>query len=316
MNETAPVAGISLGLLILMIGAGAFVFWMGHASAGTARRTSYEPAPPRGTHAQRPIVPALTVVLLLAGGLLFALMFTAKSVHTVQQATIVMDEAHVAPPMVAVRAPEVAVMQRRPAVSATEVTADVEQPAAVATLVTPPESKRPAWTSVPEKTVQAGHIPDVLLVRESKLCTSEAEAVREATALAIATLKRRLVDTYPQMASWQMSEMTFRQHAQKQQFVDQQLHDFKSFEETMYTAYVQFEDSPRVRELLEHDWRLSEVDRRMTQYGLGTALLALGLGFVSSVLRVAGSSGHSRQRAVATAIVLAAAGGAGLLLVG
>lgn len=311
--------GISVMGVIELIIVGCVVFWLGTKWVGSGpRATAPLPAAPahhRNSKASG-LVAAGVVAAIILCGTFFLVIFSVR----VEQHQIA--ELSVAKIM---RDKEATLIERhqtaRSAAATPRVTVEREDGAKPSTEnvtaeATPqPKTDRPAWTAETEKVRNPGHIPEVLLVRNSELCANEAEAVREATALAIAALKRRLEETYPQMATWHMSEAAFRKHSQKQQFVEQQLHDFKSFEETMFTAFIQFEDSPQVRESLVHEWQLASVDQRIKFYGLGAGLAALGLGFVSSVLRIIGSAaGPSRQRAIVAALTIAVVAGVGLLI--
>jgi hypothetical protein len=310
--------GISVMGVIELIIVGCVVFWLGTKWVGSGpRATAPLPAAPahhRNSKASGLVAAGVVAAIILCGTFFLAIFSVRVEQHQIAELSIA-----------EMRDKEAALMERhqiaRSAAATPRITIEGEDGAkpssenVTAEAAPQPKTDRPAWTAETEKVRKPGQIPDVLLVRKSELCANEAEAVREATALAIAALKRRLEETYPQMATWQMSEAAFRKHSQKQQFVEQQLHDFKSFEETMFTAFIQFEDSPQVRESLVHEWQLASVDQRIKFYGLGAGLAALGLGFVSSVLRIIGSeAGPSRQRAIVAAVAIAAVAGVGLLI--
>lgn len=148
-----------------------------------------------------------------------------------------------------------------------------------------PSPELPKWTQSAEVVVEPGHIPKMLLVRKSKLCSTEDEAKREAISLAGAALSRRILDSYPHEAARSLSEQALRRHALRQEFVEKKLHDFKTFEDTMYVAYVQFEDSPQVREGLVTEWERAGVDQRVRDYSIGAGLITVGLGLISAIFR-------------------------------
>ena len=149
-------------------------------------------------------------------------------------------------------------------------------------------------------------IPDVLLVRNSRPSATEIEAVTEARALAIIALRQRLAESYPDIASWTMPVAVFESHSFKKQFVQRKMHNFGSFEEPMFVAYVQFEDAPGIREPIIEAWQATQTDGLVKRYGIGFAIMTLSLAGISAILRASSSSvGPRRHRTVLIAIALA-----------
>ena len=171
-----------------------------------------------------------------------------------------------------------------------------------------PDKPLPEWTKHELTVLVDAQIPDVLLVRKSRPSATEAEAVTEARALAIVAMKQRLAPQYPEIESWPMPVQVFRTHAIKQEFVERKLHNFGSFEEPMFVAYVQFEDAPGIREPIIADWQASRMESLVQRFGIGFAIMTLSLAALSAGLRAFSSGvGQSRHRATAIAIALAVA---------
>ncbi len=180
-----------------------------------------------------------------------------------------------------------------------------ERPLATATPATD-DKPLPDWTKSELTVLVDAQIPDVLLVQKSRPCATEVEAVGEVSSRAIFALKQRLAASYPGIDLWPMPVEVFQTHSFKQQFVQRKMHNFGSFEEPMFVAYVQFEDAPGIREPIIEAWQATQTDGLVKRYGIGFAIMTLSLAGISAALRASSSSSDkSRHRAAAIAIVLA-----------
>jgi hypothetical protein len=143
----------------------------------------------------------------------------------------------------------------------------------------------PDWTRKLQTIVSRGQVDNVLLVEESTLCATQHEAVQEATAGAVKTLKNRIVADWPEMDTWIIPVDLFHKSSYRQTHVETQTHTFGGVQEPMFQSFLQFEDSAAVREQLIERWRADVQTARTTEYALGLGSIAVGLGVVSAVLR-------------------------------
>lgn len=162
----------------------------------------------------------------------------------------------------------------------------------------------PEWTSIPEKTLAAGQVPTVRRVVQSGLYATQDEASRAAMRLVQSELRTRLSASYPQFASWTIPLKTIETHCVKQKYVGVRQTQFGEVSEPMYQVWLQYEDSPHVRDPIIAEWERSAVDGRSKLYIAGAGLLALLLGTVSAGTRMLIAPKGSKGRAAFATVAL------------
>ena len=171
-------------------------------------------------------------------------------------------------------------------------------------------SSLPYWTKTVEQTVTAGQVPTVRRVVQSGLYATQDEASRAAMLQVRGDLRARLSESYPQFASWTIPLNTIETHCVKQKYVEVRQIEFGEVSEPMYQVWLQYEDSPHVRDPIIAEWERSAVDGRSRLYVAGAGLLALLLGTVSAGTRMLIAPKGSKGRAAFATVALGL--GAGL----
>ncbi len=159
----------------------------------------------------------------------------------------------------------------------------------------------PEWTQSEERTFDAGRVPVVRLVVRSGLYATQDEATAEAHVKVHDELRGRLATDYPKLAAWKIPQRTLSNHSIKQTFTEVRQTQFGQYREPMYQVWVQYEDSPHVRESIIHEWERSAVDGRTVLFAAGAGIVALLLGTVSAGVRtVTAPRGRRGKPALAT----------------
>jgi len=143
----------------------------------------------------------------------------------------------------------------------------------------------PDWTGNPQTVISSSQVENVLLVEQSASCATESEAIKEATAGAVRRLRDRIAADWPEMETWIIPDNLFTEYSFRKQFVESQTHEFAGFQEPMYRAYIQFEDSATVREPVIDHWQTAVQHDRATDYAVSLGAIGIGLGIISAVLR-------------------------------
>lgn len=146
----------------------------------------------------------------------------------------------------------------------------------------------PDWTKTAEKVVVEGKVPTVHFVAKSDQRATLERAKEDAIEKAGAILSSRWKDLYPDMLNKVgIPAKEFLEHSRLKEVIRTSIKNAGTVTEyKMYEFYVQFEDSPKVREPIARAWRATLVDVRTHAALLGAGALALILGTFSSVLRV------------------------------
>lgn len=147
----------------------------------------------------------------------------------------------------------------------------------------PAPSPLPPWTQIEEQPLNASAS---LLVRKSRACATVEEARSEALSFAKAAMSVRLSGRFPKMANWNIPAPLFEVQAVRTWYTHQSVKNFGTFDAPMYEVYVQFEDSPHVREVIHGEWQRMTVDDRTKELGWIFGSTVLGLGVVSVLLRM------------------------------
>jgi hypothetical protein len=168
----------------------------------------------------------------------------------------------------------------------------------------PDNSGLPEWTGTPERTLMKGQVPTVRRVVQSGLYATQDEATQAAMQQVQSELRGRLSANYPQLASWIIPLETINVHSVKQQYVEVRQTQFGDVSEPMYQVWLQYEDSPHVRDPIIAEWERSAVDGRSTLYVAGAGLLALLLGTVSAGTRMLIAPRGSKGRAAFATVAL------------
>ncbi|MBI1313905.1 hypothetical protein GC176_21640 [bacterium] len=162
----------------------------------------------------------------------------------------------------------------------------------------------PAWTQTPEQTLTTGQVPTVRRVIQSGLYASQDEADRVAYQKLQSELRARLAGSYPQLASWTIPQPTLQACCVKQTHVEVRETQFGQYKEPMYQVWLQYEDSPRVREPIVAEWERSAVDGRTFLFASGAGFIALFLGTVSAGVRMMIAPSGRRGRAALATLAL------------
>ena len=146
----------------------------------------------------------------------------------------------------------------------------------------------PEWTKTAEQVVAEGKVPTVHFVAKSDQRATLERAKEDAIEKAGVILSARWKDLYPDMLNKVgIPAKEFLEHSRLKEVIRTSIKDAGTATEyKMYEYYVQFEDSPKVREPIARAWRATLVDVRTHDALLGAGALALILGTFSSVLRV------------------------------
>jgi hypothetical protein len=171
------------------------------------------------------------------------------------------------------------------------------------------ESSLPAWTHEPETTLVAGQVPTVRRVVSSGLYATQDEATQAACLKVQNELRSRLAPSYPQLADWTIPQPTLQMHCIRQTHVEVRETQFGQFKEPMYQVWLQYEDSPHVREPIVAEWERSAVDGRTVLFAAGAGLAALFLGTVSAGVRTMIAPPGSKGRSAFATVALGAGTG-------
>ncbi len=171
------------------------------------------------------------------------------------------------------------------------------------------QSDLPAWTKTPERTLVEGQVPTVRRVVQSGLYATQEEATRAAALQVQRELRDRLSESYPQFASWTIPATTVETYSIKQRYVEERETQFGEFREPMYQVWLQYEDSPHVRDPIIAEWERSAVAGRSQLFVVGAGLLALLLGTVSAGTRAMMAPRGKRGRAGFATVALGTAAG-------
>jgi len=269
MESSFSIAVFPVLIIFGMLGLGAFIAFAG----AMQRQRGRDDDDPQKRLRQLPngmsLLMMLGALVAVAVGLLVMLFFVGSPV-----------------PMPGVPVTETAIEIRAEPRTTTQVEGT---PTAAADKKPAPDPELPEWARLSVQMVRPGLVPEMLFVCKSKLCVTEEEAQREALIEARSVLKQRMAGAYPKMNWALIPESVFRQYSQRQTYVQRRMHDFKTFESEMFTAYIQFEDSPQVRENIIAEWERSDLATRIEEYILIGGATILGLGGLSGALRFAAS---------------------------
>jgi|GEM_PF-1961245 len=167
----------------------------------------------------------------------------------------------------------------------------------------------PEWTKTPERTLVEGQVPTVRRVVQSGLYATQEEATRAAALQVQRELRARLSESYPQFASWNIPATTVETYSIKQRYAEERETQFGEFREPMYQVWLQYEDSPHVRDPIIAEWERSAVAGRSQLFVVGAGLLALLLGTVSAGTRTMMAPRGKRGRAGFATVALGTAAG-------
>lgn len=156
----------------------------------------------------------------------------------------------------------------------------------------PATERLPEWTKRGMHVVHDGVVPTVLLVTKSSEWPTPEEARAEAIEIAKNDLLARMGSTFSGVGSWKMPTELFSEIAVKDQYMHSKLHDFGNFKDTMLECYVQYMDSPEIREQVFEHWEQFTLSRHVQTVGGVFGAAIVGLGALSFLLR-----GASRMRA-------------------
>lgn len=172
-----------------------------------------------------------------------------------------------------------------------------------------PGTNLPEWTQLAELVVDDGTVGTAQFVASSQPCGTEEQARQEAVRLATAKLGERLSEAYPDLRDRMIPEDAFEKYSFMRAHTETWMEPFGAFEEPMFRVYVQFQDSPYVRQPIVQAWKRTEVDGRAVGYAVGLGLTALCLGTLSAFLRIfLAPAGKRRGPALATATLAGAIG--------
>ncbi|MHC4877298.1 MAG: hypothetical protein ACYTGL_12455 [Planctomycetota bacterium] len=159
----------------------------------------------------------------------------------------------------------------------------------------------PDWAQTEEHVIATGRVPIVHRVIRSGLYATQKEAATQAVARVHDELRERMATDYPKLAAWKIPEQTLNTNSVKQSFTEVRQTQFGQYREPMYQVWLQYEDSPHVRESIIHEWERSAVDGRTVLFAAGAGVIALLLGTVSAGVRtVTAPRGRRGRPALAT----------------
>lgn len=172
-----------------------------------------------------------------------------------------------------------------------------EVDAAIEEAATAPAPTRPKWAQTPIDIVESGKVKTATIVAESQYCPSRDEAIEEAKVVAMATFQDRFAEDWPEVDSWTLPIEVFEAESiLREPYVETRQFEIAGETEPAYRAFLQFEDSPKVREAFLTQWRSEVADSRAGQYALGLGGIGVALGLVSAALRgVLAISGQSSK---------------------
>ncbi len=143
----------------------------------------------------------------------------------------------------------------------------------------------PEWVNLEHQTLKTGEVPTELLVTKSSECPTVAEAETEALSKAKQELLKRLAAKYPGIDTWNMPLSLINDLSKQQYHVQFKLRNFGSFQDTMFVAYVQYMDSPEVRERVVEEWEQINLNSRLLQVAGVFGASVIGLSTLSIALR-------------------------------
>lgn len=288
MNETSTI-NWSLILIIAGVLAAGFVF-----SAIGARLTAVAQEDSRGRRVSAGSgIGFLMFVVLIIGGILFMGMFyqSTRREQQIETATLLQDSRAMAMARreQAGREAELRGEENRPGAES-----EVDESASALPL--------PDWTKTPVVIVEKGEVDLARLVAESQFCATREEAIEDATVVALATFHDRFAEDWPEVGAWTLPLDLFQAESiLGDPWIETQMFNIAGETGPMYRAFIQFEDSPKVRERFLTRWRSEVADTRAGQYALGLGGIGLGLGLISALLRSAlAISGRQRASAEST----------------
>ncbi len=178
------------------------------------------------------------------------------------------------------------------------------QTASVPENVTDDVSGLPEWTNSSEKTLRDGQVPTVHRVAQSGLYATQDEARNAAIGKVQSEMRNRLSASYPQFASWTIPSHTIKAYCVKQKHLEVRQTQFGEVSEPMYQMWLQYEDSPHVRDPIIAEWQRSAVDGRALLFVAGAGLLALILGTISAGTRMMIAPRGGKGRAAFATVAL------------
>lgn len=172
-----------------------------------------------------------------------------------------------------------------------------EVDAAIEETATTPAPTLPKWAQTPITIVENGEVDLAMIVAESQYCPTRDEAIAEAKVVAMATFQDRFAEDWPEVDSWTLPIEVFEAESiQRKPYVETRQFEIAGETEPAYRAFLQFEDSPKVREAFLTQWRSEVADSRAGQYALGLGGIGVALGLLSAALRgVLAISGQSSK---------------------
>ena len=172
---------------------------------------------------------------------------------------------------------------------------------------------RPKWTQTPinifetETSSARGKVESATIVAKSQYCPTRDEAVEEAKVVAMATFQDRFAEDWPEVDSWTLPIEVFEAESILQKpYIETRQFEIAGETEPSYRAFLQFEDSPKVRNAFLTQWRNDIAASRAGQYALGLGGIGVALGLVSAALRgVLAISGQSKPAPSPTKVTTA-----------
>lgn len=145
---------------------------------------------------------------------------------------------------------------------------------------------RPKWAQTPITIVERGEVETAAIVAASQYCPTRDEAIEEAKVVAMATFQDRFAEDWPEVNSWTLPIEVFEAESiLREPYIETRQFEIAGETEPAYRAFLQFEDSPGVREAFLTQWRSEVADSRAGQYALGLGGIGVALGLVSAALR-------------------------------
>lgn len=161
----------------------------------------------------------------------------------------------------------------------------------------PSTESLPDWAKRETHVVHDGVVPTVLVVKKSGEWSTSEEARVEAMEIAKRDLLARMASKYSGIESWNMPTALFSEIAVKDKHLHARLHDFGKFKDTMSACYVQYMDSPEIREQVVEHWERFTVNRNVRNVSGVFGAAVVGLGALSILLRGASRMSARRARA-------------------
>lgn len=287
--DVTPAISWSLIIVIAGVLVAGFVF-----SAIGARLTSVDRNESRGRQVRSGsgIGIPLVGILVTGGLLLFAVGFyqSARVDREIAMEMRMQQEAEAEATRRERDAHEAELREAEAKGTRSEVDAAIEEPA------TAPAPARPKWAQTPITIVESGDVETATIVAESQYCPTRDEAVEEAKVVAMATFQDRFAEDWPEVDSWTLPIEVFEAESILQKpYIETRQFEIAGETEPSYRAFLQFEDSPKVRNAFLTQWRNDVAASRAGQYALGLGGIGVALGLVSAALRgVLAISGQSK----------------------